>query len=162
MDNVLQPDGPTILLEHYDVGGLVGEPKPIRLTKARTVIGRNSEACDVVVDSTRVSRVHCTIVLAGDTATMLDGDGVSPSAWGIRIKGEQFNSIALVDGMVVTIFDEYPECRSIEYRSAGGRGTGLDDTTSGGAEATINNLVVRLEADFARMMEAVEISRSSV
>ncbi|MBL8819541.1 MAG: FHA domain-containing protein [Planctomyces sp.] len=70
-----------------------GEP-PITLHKAITVVGRSSKLCDLVVNHTSVSKMHCILVKTDGLLYMRDLGSTN----GTRVNGQRVIRGALLPG----------------------------------------------------------------
>jgi len=100
-----QEKGAAVLKVLEGPPGLIGETFP--LSKPVTIIGRNPQAAHIVfypTDATSVSRVHCTIRLAGKYIILTDNN----SSNGTRINGKQVKPnepVQLRDGDEILLGD---------------------------------------------------------
>jgi pSer/pThr/pTyr-binding forkhead associated (FHA) protein len=72
---------------------LNGDP-PITLTKAVTVIGRQADVCDVVIDVRSISKVHCVLARTDGLVFVRDIGSTN----GTRVNGQKIVRGALLPG----------------------------------------------------------------
>jgi pSer/pThr/pTyr-binding forkhead associated (FHA) protein len=70
----------------------------IRLAKTLTLVGRQ-EQCDVRINSSRISRCHCCLVLEGGNLSVRDLNSTN----GIRVNGQPVESSPLRHGDLLMI-----------------------------------------------------------
>lgn len=75
-----------------------GKQTPVRLTRPRTVIGRQTD-CHVRIPVNEVSRNHCQVVVGDDGVEVVDMD----SRNGIAVNGERVKRAKLVPGDAIAV-----------------------------------------------------------